>query len=149
MAAGRPGFFERVPYMIMPAFCLAISLMATLSRYTRSTMLDVMGRDYVKTARGKGLSESAVNVKHVFRNALTPIMVIMVMRLPMLVSGSMVIEAVFNYPGMGGMILDAVSAGDMPVVMVTTMAVAAVTLAASTAVDILTALLDPRIRFGE
>lgn len=147
MAAGHPGFFERIPYMIMPAFCLAISLMATLSRYTRSTMLDVLGKDYVKTARAKGLSESAVNIKHVFRNALTPIMVIMVMRLPMLVGGAVVIEAVFNYPGMGSMILDAVSAGDMPVVMITTLVVAAVTLAASCAVDILTALLDPRVRF--
>ncbi|MDO4566512.1 MAG: ABC transporter permease [Oscillospiraceae bacterium] len=149
MAPGQPGFFERLPYMIMPAFCLAISLMATLSRYTRSTMLDVLGRDYVKTARSKGLRESRVTLKHVFRNALTPIMVIMVMRLPMLVSGAVVIEAVFNYPGMGSMILDAVSAGDMPVVMITTMVVAAVTLAASCVVDLFTALLDPRIRFGE
>ena len=149
MAAGHPGFFERIPYMIMPAFCLAISLMATLSRYTRSTMLDVLGKDYVKTARSKGLTESAVNIKHVFRNALTPIMVIMVMRLPMLVGGSVVIEAVFNYPGMGSMILEAVSASDMPVVMITTMVVAAVTLAASCVVDIFTALLDPRIRFGQ
>ncbi len=149
MAAGHPGFFERIPYMIMPAFCLAISLMATLSRYTRSTMLDVLGKDYVKTARSKGLSERAVDIKHVFRNALTPIMVIMVMRLPMLVGGSVVIEAVFNYPGMGSMILEAVSASDMPVVMITTMVVAAVTLAASCVVDIFTALLDPRIRFGQ
>ena len=149
MAAGHPGFFERIPYMIMPAFCLAISLMATLSRYTRSTMLDVLGKDYVKTARSKGLSERAVDIQHVFRNALTPIMVIMVMRLPMLVGGSVVIEAVFNYPGMGSMILEAVSAGDMPVVMITTMVVAAVTLAASCVVDIFTALLDPRVRFGQ
>ena len=149
MAAGHPGFFERIPYMIMPAFCLAISLMATLSRYPRSTMLDVLGKAYVKTARSKGLTESAVNIKHVFRNALTPIMVIMVMRLPMLVGGSVVIEAVFNYPGMGSMILEAVSASDMPVVMITTMVVAAVTLAASCVVDIFTALLDPRIRFGQ
>ena len=75
-------------------------------------------------------------------------MVIMVMRLPMLVSGTVVIESVFNYPGMGSMILDAVSAGDMPVVMVTTMVIAVVTLVASCIVDLFTALLDPRIRFS-
>ena len=86
-------------------------------------------------------------LKHVFRNALSPIMVILVMRLPMLVSGTVVIEAVFNYPGMGSMILDAISAGDMPVVMITTMVVAIVTLFASLLVDIFTALLDPRVRF--
>ncbi len=148
MAAGHPGFWERIPYMILPAVCLAISLMATLSRYTRSAMLDVLGKDYVKTARSKGISETAVHLKHGFRNALSPVMVIMVMRLPMLVSGTVVIESVFNYPGMGSMILDAVSAGDMPVVMVTTMVIAVVTLVASCIVDLFTALLDPRIRFS-
>lgn len=149
MAPGQPGFFQRLPYIIMPAFCLAISLMATMTRYTRTTMLDVLDKDYVKTARSKGISETAVNIKHAFRNAMSPIMVIMVMRLPMLVSGTVVIESVFNYPGMGSMILDAVSASDMPVVMTTTMVVAAVTLVASFVVDIVTALLDPRIRFDE
>lgn len=148
MAPGQPGFFQRLPYMIMPAFCLAISLMATMTRYTRTTMLDVLDKDYIKTARSKGISETAVHVKHAFRNAMSPIMVIMVMRLPMLVSGTVVIESVFNYPGMGSMILDAVSAGDMPVVMTTTMVVAAVTLVASFIVDLVTALLDPRVRFS-
>lgn len=147
MTVGIDSFFDRLKYMIMPATCLGISLTATLSRYTRSTMLDVMGKDYVKTARAKGLSEKDVILKHVFRNALSPIMVILVMRLPMLVSGTVVIEAVFNYPGMGSMILDAISAGDMPVVMITTMVVAIVTLFASLLVDIFTALLDPRVRF--
>lgn len=149
MSPGHDGFFERLPYMVLPSVCLAISLMATLTRYTRSAMLDVLGSDYVKTARAKGLSEAAVNLKHGFRNALSPIMVILIMRLPMLVSGTVVIETVFNYPGMGGMILDAVSAGDMPVVMITTMVVATVTLAASCVVDVFTALLDPRVRFGQ
>lgn len=149
MTPGQPGFFQRLPYIIMPAICLGISLMATMTRYTRTTMLDVLDMDYIKTARSKGISEAAVNFKHAFRNAMSPIMVILVMRLPMLVSGTVIIEAVFNYPGMGGMILDAVSAGDMPVVMTTTLVVAAVTLAASFVVDVVTSLLDPRVRFGE
>lgn len=149
VTVGQEGFFARLPHLIMPAVCLAISLMATLTRYTRTTMLDTLDKDYVKVARSKGISEAAVTVKHAFRNAMSPIMVIMVMRLPMLVSGTVVIESVFNYPGMGAMILDAISSGDMPVVMTTTMVVAAVTLVASCLVDIVTALLDPRIRFGE
>lgn len=149
MAAGGDGsFFAHIPYMILPVLCLAISLIATMSRYTRSSMLDILNKEYIKTARSKGISETRVNLRHVFRNALAPMMVLMIMRLPMLVSGTVVIEMVFNYPGMGSMILDAVSSGDMPVVMITTMVIGTVCLVASTLADIATALLDPRVRFG-
>ncbi|MEI8200467.1 MAG: ABC transporter permease [Eubacteriales bacterium] len=146
MTAGDFSFIDRIPYMIMPVLCLGISLIATLMRYTRSSMLDVLNKDYIKTARSKGLNEVTVNLKHGFRNALIPVMVLLVFRLPILVSGTVVIEAVFNYPGMGSMVLDAISGGDMPVVMITTMVIAAVTLVASCLVDILTAALDPRVR---
>lgn len=146
MAAGKPGFVDRIPYMIMPVFAIGISYIATLMRFTRSSMLDVLNKDYIKTARSKGLNETEVNVKHGFRNALIPVMTLLVFRLPILVSGTVVIESIFNYPGMGSMVLDAISAGDMPVVMITTMVISAVTLVASTLVDVLTALLDPRIR---
>jgi len=146
MAAGKPGFIDRIPYMIMPVLCLGISLIATLMRFTRSSMLDVLNKDYIKTARSKGLNEVEVNVKHGFRNALIPVMTLLVFRLPILVSGTVVIESIFNYPGMGSMVLEAISGGDMPVVMITTMVISAVTLAASTLVDLFTALLDPRIR---
>ena len=105
-----------------------------------------MNKDYIKTARSKGLNETEVNVKHGFRNALIPVMTLLVFRLPILVSGTVVIESIFNYPGMGSLVLDAISAGDMPVVMITTMVISVVTLLASTLVDVLTALLDPRIR---
>jgi peptide/nickel transport system permease protein len=111
-------------------------------------MLDVLSKDYIKTARSKGLSEIDVNIKHGFRNALIPIMVIMVLRIPMLVGGTVVIETVFNYPGMGSMLLSAISGTDMPVVMITAMIIASVILLASFLVDILTAVLDPRIRFS-
>ena len=145
-AAGGSGFTARFRYIVMPAFTLGISLLATLTRYTRGSMLDVLNKDYIKTARSKGLSEAKVNLKHGLRNALIPVMTLLCMRLPMLVSGTVVIETVYNYPAMGSMILDAISAGDMPVVMVTTMVVAIVTLLASCLVDIVTALLDPRVR---
>lgn len=146
MAAGKPDFVDRIPYMIMPVFGIGISYIATLMRFTRSSMLDVLNKDYIKTARSKGLNETEVNVKHGFRNALIPVMTLLVFRLPILVSGTVVIENIFNYPGMGSLVLDAISAGDMPVVMITTMVISVVTLLASTLVDVLTALLDPRIR---
>ena len=146
MEAGAEGFFSRVKYMVLPALTLSISLLATLTRYTRGCMLDVLNKDYIKTARSKGLGDFVVNVKHGLRNALPPVLVLLCFRLPMLVSGTVIVETVFNYPAMGSMILDAISAADMTVVMVTTMVVACVTLLASNLVDILTAALDPRVR---
>ncbi len=146
MTPGETGFFSRVKYIVLPAVTLSIALLATLTRYTRGCMLDVLNKDYIKTARSKGLSDFTVNVKHGLRNALPPVLVLLCFRLPMLVSGTVVVETVYNYPAMGSMILDAISSADMTVVMVTTMVVACVTLIASNLVDILTAALDPRVR---
>ena len=109
-------------------------------------MLDVLNKDYIKTARSKGLSEHKVNFRHGFRNAIIPIVVVIVFRLPMLVGGTVVIESVFNYPGMGNMLLSAISGGDMPVVMIATFIIAIVVLISSLLADIITAMLDPRIR---
>jgi len=148
MEFGREGFFDRIRYLVLPACCLGISLIATLMRYTRGSMLDVLGKDYIKAARSKGLSEWNVNLKHGLRNALIPIMVILVFRIPMLVGGTVVIETVFNFPGMGSMLMDAISGSDMPVVMIATLIISCAILAASFLVDLFTAVLDPRIRFG-
>ncbi|MEA5047472.1 MAG: ABC transporter permease [Eubacteriales bacterium] len=148
VTAGDGGFSDKLKHMVLPGVCLGLSLIATLMRFTRSSMLDVMNKDYVKTARSKGLPEWEVNIKHGFRNALIPVMTLLVFRMPILVSGTVVIENVFNYPGMGSMILEALSGSDVPVVMISTMVIAAVTLAASCLVDILTAALDPRVRLN-
>ena len=126
---------------------VGISYTATLMRFTRSSMLDVLNKDYIKTARSKGLSEFTVNLKHGFRNALIPIMVIIVFRIPLLVSGTVVVESIFNYPGMGDMLLSAISGGDMPVVMMSTFIISAVILLVSFLSDMVTALLDPRVHF--
>lgn len=147
MPVGDDSFLARVPYMVLPACTMAVSLLAALTRSTRGAMLDVLNKDYIKTARSKGLSEGVVNFKHGFRNALSSVMTILCMRIPMLVGGSVVIETVFNYPAVGTMAIDALNAGDIPVVMMTTMAVAVMVLIASTLVDIMTAILDPRVRF--
>lgn len=148
MAVGDHSFFGRIPYMVLPVMTMAIALTAALVRYVKSSMLDVLGKDYIKTARSKGLNETTVNFKHAFRNSLIPTMTLIVMRLPRLVGGSVVIETVFNYPGIGDLALTALNASDIPVVMITTMTTGVMVLISSTLVDIVTAMLDPRIRLG-
>lgn len=148
MVYGQEAFFERIEFLTLPALCLGIALIATLMRFTRSSMLDVLNKDYIKTARSKGISENKVYIKHGLRNALIPIMVIIVLRLPMMFGGTVIIETVFNYPGMGSMLIDAVSAADMPMVMISALLIAASVLISSFIIDILTAMLDPRVRIG-
>ncbi|NOU96159.1 ABC transporter permease subunit [Paenibacillus sp. LMG 31456] len=141
------GLIDRIRHLLMPSLVLGFALTAALMRYTRGTMLDVLGKDYIKTARSKGLPEWKVNFKHAFRNALMPVVLLLCFRLPLLIGGTVIIESVFGWPGMGGMILNAVSAKDYPVVMITTMLTACMVLFASFLVDLITALLDPRVRF--
>jgi len=148
MGVGEEAFFDRIQYLVMPTFVLGIVYISTLMRYTRGSMLDVMSKDYIKVARSKGISEVNVNLKHGFRNALIPIMVIIIMRLPYLVAGTVIIETVFNFPGMGEMLVTAISGSDLPIVMITTLLIAVVILFASFLVDVISALLDPRIRLG-
>lgn len=143
------GFVDRMEHLVLPVLTLTLSMCAVLMRYSRNTMLDVMNSDYVKTARSKGIPEWKVYIKHAFRNAMRPVLVILCFRLPMLIGGSVVIESVFAWPGIGSVITNAVVAGDYPVVMVTTLMVAAAILVASFLVDVVTALLDPRVRIGE
>ena len=140
------GFLSHIKYIVMPVMCLSITFLATLTRYTRGCMLDVMNKDYIKTARSKGISEGSVYFKHGLRNAISPVMTLLIFQLPSLVCGVVVIETVFNYPAVGNMLITAINAADMPTVMITAMIIAVVTLVASTLVDIVAAALDPRIR---
>lgn len=145
MVYGVADFIGRFPNLVMPAVTLGLTLTGALMRYTRGSMLDVMSMDYIKTARSKGIPEWKVYMKHAFRNALMPITVLLCFRLPILVGGAVVTESVFAWPGMGGMLLDAISGKDYPVVMITAMIIAVMTLIASFLVDMLTAILDPRV----
>lgn len=149
MSPGMDSFWDRLPHLILPAITLTISMCAVLMRYARNSMLDIMNKDYIKTARSKGIPEWKVYIKHAFRNALKPVLVILVFRLPMLIGGSVVIESVFSWPGVGSIITGSVTSGDYPLIMVTTLMVAAAMLVASFLVDVLNALLDPRVRLGE
>lgn len=143
------GSMDRLLHFILPVLTMTLSMCSVLMRYSRNNMLGVLNSDYVKTARCKGIPEWKVYVKHAFRNAVRPVLVILCFRLPMLIGGSVVIESVYAWPGIGSVITSSVIAGDYPVVMVTTLLVAAAILTASFLVDVLTALLDPRVRLGE
>jgi peptide/nickel transport system permease protein len=148
ISVGYTTYWDHVPNMILPSLALGISMTAALLRYARNSMLDILGKDYIKTARSKGIPEWKVYIKHAFRNALGPTLVILAFRLPILIGGSVMIEAVFSYPGIGAVILASVSSSDYPVIMMTTLMVAAAMLIASFLIDVIMALLDPRIRFG-
>lgn len=146
---GAVTYWDRLPNLVLPLITMTLSMTAVLVRYTRNTMLDVMSKDYVKTAQSTGIAEWKVYLKHVFRNAMGPVLVIICFRLPMLIGGSVVIESIFAWPGIGSVILSGVSTGDYPVVMMSTLMTSAVILFASFLVDLLTAMLDPRVRFDK
>jgi peptide/nickel transport system permease protein len=148
VAPGQITLWDRFPNYILPVATLTIAMLAVLIRYTRNSVLDTLNRDFVKTARSKGVPEWRVLYSHVFRNSLGPVMVLLAFRLPLLVGGSILVETVFQWPGIGTTIIAAVTASDYPVIMVVSMLIAMVILFASFMVDIVKSILDPRVRLG-
>lgn len=142
-------FVDAFLHLFLPVSTLTIGMVAVLMRYARNTMLDVLNSDYIKTARSKGIPEWKVYIKHGFRNAMKPVLVILMFRIPTLIGGSVVIESVFSYPGIGTTMTNAITSMDYNLVLVITLIIAAVMLIASFMVDVLNALLDPRVRLGE
>lgn len=142
-------FVDAFMHLFLPVTTLTIGMVAVLMRYARNTMLDVLNSDYIKTARSKGIPEWKVYLKHGFRNAMKPVLVILMFRIPALIGGSVVIESVFSYPGIGTTMTNAITNMDYNLVLVITLIIAAVMLIASFMVDVLNALLDPRVRLGE
>lgn len=142
-------FVDAFMHLFLPVTTLTIGMVAVLMRYARNTMLDVLNSDYIKTARSKGIPEWKVYIKHGFRNAMKPVLVILMFRIPTLIGGSVVIESVFSYPGIGTTMTNAITSMDYNLVLVITLIIAAVMLIASFMVDVLNALLDPRVRLGE
>ena len=148
VSPGQVTFWDRFPHLVLPIATLTIAMLAVLIRYTRNSVLDTLNKDFIKTARSKGIPEWKVLWSHVFRNSLGPVMVILAFRLPLLVGGSVLVESVFQWPGIGSTIVAAVSASDYPVIMVIGMIIAIAILIASFLVDIVKSILDPRIRLG-
>ena len=142
-------FLDRIPNIAMPSLVLALALTAGAMRYSRSSMLDVLTREFIKTARSKGLPEWRINLLHGFRVALTPVVVLIGFRLPLLIGGSTIIEQVFQWPGIGNMFIRSVRASDYPLVMMISLMYVFVVLTASLLIDLLTALIDPRVRLGK
>ncbi len=141
-----PGLGSRLLHAIMPVAVLTFFYACHWARYTRSAVLEVLDADYVRAARAKGLSERVVLTRHVLRNALIPIVTIVTLSLPALFSGSLVIESVFSYPGMGRLIVQSVTAGDHLVAVTAFMIIAALTMAATFLADVVYWLIDPRMR---
>jgi len=148
MAYAGQSFLQRLPNLIMPATVLGFSLTAGVMRYGRSSMLDSMGHDYMKTARSKGLPEWRVNLLHGLRAAMTPVVVLVGFRLPMRIGGAVVVEEVFQWPGIGGLFVSAVRSQNTPLVMIIGFFSVLMVLVASIIVDIITAMLDPRIKLS-
>ena len=139
---------DNLHHLILPATVLSLELTASLTRYARSAMLDVMRTEYVTTARSKGLTEYKVISRHAFRNALLPLITIVSLRLPLLLGGAIVIESMFQWPGMGLLSLAAIEQRDYPVLMGLTFVTATLVLLGNLVADILYGFADPRIRIG-
>jgi ABC-type dipeptide/oligopeptide/nickel transport system permease component len=144
-----PGPFETgLASLVLPAFAVGLHLMAMLARMTRSSMIEVLNEDYVRTARAKGLSERRVLVGHALRNALLPVITIAGLQFGSLLSGAIIIEKVFARPGLGLTLLDAISERNYPVVQGTVLVIAVIYVVVNIGVDIAYGLADPRIRRG-
>ncbi len=138
---------DTVAHIIMPAFVLAIIYIASWSRYTRTSFIDSMNQDYVRTARSKGLPERTVLSSHVLRNALVPLMTIVALDIPALFSGAVVTETVFAWPGMGRFFVDSLNKLDYPVLMGILIIDAMLVIISNLLADLIYALLDPRIKY--
>ncbi|MBN8926438.1 MAG: glutathione ABC transporter permease GsiC [Rhodospirillales bacterium 69-11] len=132
--------------LAMPALAIGLGLSATVFRMTRAAVLDVAQRDYVRTARAKGVAPPRILARHVLRNALMPVVTVLALHLGSLLGGTVLVEYVFNYPGLSGLLVEAVNARDYPTVQAVVLVISVLFVALNLAVDLLYAALDPRVR---
>jgi peptide/nickel transport system permease protein len=137
---------DRIWHLVLPSALGATGGIAVLSRYVRSQMLEVEGQDYIRTAKAKGLPPEQVHYKHAFRNALLPFVTMFGLILPGLIGGSVIIESIFSWPGMGRMAYEAILARDYPVILTVNFVSAVLVLAGTFISDLLYLVVDPRIR---
>jgi len=137
-----------VRMLVVPAMILGAGLSGGVMRFTRSTMLEVLRQDYVRTAWSKGLRERVIITRHVMRNALIPVVTVVGLQLPVLVGGTVIIETVYSIPGMGRFYVNAVGSQDYPVIQAINVLVALVVVFANLGVDLMYSVLDPRIRYS-
>jgi len=140
--------FDGPEYVVLPALTLAAFSLATIARTTRSCMLDVLGHEYVRTARAKGLGELAVTAKHALKNAVVPLVAVVGLQFGYLLGSSVVTESVFTWPGLGLLLVDAIKHRDLPVIQGAVLLISASFALINLIVDMLYAALDPRIRLS-
>ncbi len=146
-ATGFTLFLDRLHHMILPGLTLGLAGTATYMRYMRSEVLDVLGSDYIKTARAKGMSESSILYKHTLRNAIIPIITLLGFEFGALLSGAVITEQVFNYPGLGTLFITSIVNRDYPVVMAINLLLGVTILVGNLLADMLYSAVDPRIRY--
>jgi peptide/nickel transport system permease protein len=146
---GGPGasFLERMYHLTLPSFALGLVSSALILRFTRASMLDVLGDDYIRTARAKGLVERKVVLKHALKNALIPILTVLGLTAAVLISGAVVTETVFGLPGVGNLVVSAVLRRDYPVIQGALLIIAAIYVLINLIIDLLYLLVDPRVRY--
>jgi peptide/nickel transport system permease protein len=145
---GRGSLMDRLQHLIMPAVVLSLFQTASWSRYMRSSMLEVLRQDYVRTARAKGVIERLVILKHAMRNALIPIVTIVVLSIPGLFNGAIITETIFAWNGMGRLYYAALQRGDYPVTMMFLLISAILVVLANLLADVIYTVVDPRIRYS-
>ncbi len=145
---GPEQLWDYVKHLILPGCALGIASAAGIARYMRSSLLEVIRQDFMRTARAKGLPELTVTVKHGMRNALLPIITILGLYLPWLFSGSVLVEQIFAWPGMGRLIVEAIFTQDTPVIIACFFVFSLIVVAGNLLADILYAVVDPRIRYS-
>ncbi|MFB5089235.1 ABC transporter permease [Psychrobacillus sp. PGGUH221] len=142
------GLFDHVKYLILPAIALGAMQAALIARMTRSSMLDVLNANYIKTARSKGVKETLIVIKHTLRNAFIPILTIIGQTFGTLVAGAAVVETVFNIPGIGQLIINSVERRDFAVIQGSVMLIAVSYVLINLVIDLLYGIIDPRVRLG-
>lgn len=145
-ASAQHPVLDRLHHLVLPGVTLGLELAAALTRYTRASMLEVLHTDYLRTARAKGLQERLVITRHALKNALIPVITVIAFRLPYLIGGAVIIETVFQWPGLGLLMLNAATQKDYPMVMGLALIVTSVVVASSLLADLAYSLVDPRIR---
>ncbi|MDX2476307.1 MAG: ABC transporter permease subunit [Gammaproteobacteria bacterium] len=146
IAGDRDAFLDALRHLTLPAIVLATIPLAVITRMTRSSMLEVLKQDYIRTARAKGLSESAVIFKHALRNALIPVITVIGLQTSILMTGAILTETIFSWPGIGKWLLEAVYRRDYPVVQGGVLLIAGLVILVNTVVDMLYVVINPRLR---
>ncbi|HEY5726259.1 MAG TPA: ABC transporter permease [Methylomirabilota bacterium] len=140
--------FESWRHLVLPAVTLVTFPMALVARLTRSSMLEILGRDYIRTGRAKGLAERAVVLRHALRNAAVPVLTVLGLQIGTLLGGAVITESVFAWPGMGKLVVDAIFFRDFPVVQTVLIFSATIFVLINLLVDLLYTVIDPRIRYS-